>query len=317
MLYDAIMYPDKLTIKKCIVTGFLLLLLCMLRNNGFYLLLVLLPFLLITLRKNKTQMLKLFIVIFIPLFLFKIVYTGFIFNALNIRGGSVAEMMSIPFQQTARYITEYPDDITEEEETAILNVLSVPSVHRIAKLYNPTLADYVKNRYNQQATSEELKEYIKVWCCQLVRHPDAYAEAFFNMTYSWFSFENKRGFSYYSQSNERVYELFPDIPEQHVFSGYRNALWQFLRLLRQLPFTAFLFKSAFYTWMFIALLFIMLCRKKYREIISCGLIYLNYLICFIGPIGYLRYALPMIVCIPFVMFIAFKREPSNTLKSCD
>ena len=32
-------------------------------------------------------------------------------------------MLSIPFQQTARYVTKYSDEVTEEEKDAINNVL--------------------------------------------------------------------------------------------------------------------------------------------------------------------------------------------------
>ena len=42
---------------------------------------------------------------------------------LGVLPGSAKEMLSIPFQQTARYVTKYSDEVTEEEKDATNNVL--------------------------------------------------------------------------------------------------------------------------------------------------------------------------------------------------
>ncbi len=51
---------------------------------------------------------------------------------------------SIPMQQTARYLKEYPDDVTKEEAKAIDGVMKYDE---IADLYNPELSDPVKATY--------------------------------------------------------------------------------------------------------------------------------------------------------------------------
>ena len=48
--------------------------------------------------------------------------------------------------------------------------------------------------------------------------------------------------------------------------------------------------------------------KRKEELLACIFIFANYLICFAGPIAYLRYALPMIVCAPFVIFMTFREK---------
>ena len=47
-------------------------------------------------------------------------------------------------QQTARYLKEYPDDVTKEEAKAIDGVMKYDE---IADLYNPELSDPVKATY--------------------------------------------------------------------------------------------------------------------------------------------------------------------------
>lgn len=304
LLYDVVIYPDKLSIRKCIATGLSLLLLCLLRNNGFYLLLVLLPFLILAVRKNKKQVLKLLITIAAPLFLFKVVYSGILFHALGIQGGSIAEMLSIPFQQTAYYVTAYPEDVKPSEEPAILSMFTVESLSELSDLYNPIISDPVKAEYNKYATGHAKKEYIKVWGKQLIRHPDAYLQAFFNMTYSWFNDDSPRDYPFYNSGDDLVEDLLPGISVTNPLSGYRSTMYQFLNMIFELPFISLIFKFSTYTWLIFGLLFVMLHRRKYKELVSCGLIYLNYMICFIGPVACFRYALPMIMCLPFLIFAA-------------
>jgi hypothetical protein len=40
-------------------------------------------------------------------------------------------------------------------------------------------------------------------------------------------------------------------------------------------------------------------------------IFVNYAICFVGPVAYMRYVIPMVACIPFVIFITFSRDKNS------
>ena len=62
-------------------------------------------------------------------------------------------MLSIPFQQTARYLVTYPDDVTPEEMEAISRVIDVE--HAKAN-YDPRLSDAVKDTTNPEMTGEDL-----------------------------------------------------------------------------------------------------------------------------------------------------------------
>lgn len=63
-------------------------------------------------------------------------YTG-----LSCGKDSPKEMFSLPFQQTARYVKEYGDEISEEEREIIAKVLDYDS---LAEIYEPMTADPVK-----------------------------------------------------------------------------------------------------------------------------------------------------------------------------
>ena len=97
--------------------------------------------------------------------------------------GGKQEMLSLPFQMTARYVKYYGDDITEEEYKVLDKVLIMDT---LAESYLPTNADPVKG-YSQRAEDHDYIDYLKVWAKQGLRHPNVYISAFNCMAAGWFS----------------------------------------------------------------------------------------------------------------------------------
>ena len=75
----------------------------------------------------------------------------------GVKPGGKQEMLSIPFQQTARYVKYYGNDVSTEEEKVIRKVLDYDT---IGKNYDPDLSDPVKNTYKQK--DEYLKDYFLI-----------------------------------------------------------------------------------------------------------------------------------------------------------
>ena len=94
------------------------------------------------------------------------------------------ELLPIPYQQTARYVKEHPDDVTEEEYDLLDRVLGMDD---LAKRYTPVSADPVKG-YSERANTAEYIQYAKTWFAQGLRHPLSYIKAFDAMLSGWFSY---------------------------------------------------------------------------------------------------------------------------------
>lgn len=97
-----------------------------------------------------------------------------VFPAANIQAGGTQEILGSLFQQTARYLSDYGDEITVTEKRAIGRVLDYDE---IADSYQYNFADSVKYRYNLDATPQDILEYLKAWATQGARHPDSYLAA--------------------------------------------------------------------------------------------------------------------------------------------
>lgn len=319
LIYDAVADADTFRGKKCIPLAIAVLLLMLMRNNGFYMLLAFLPFVIIHFRKDKKFLVRIAAVLLIPMIIFKVGVTGIMFSQLDIEEGGKQEMLSIPLQQTARYISEYKDEVTQEEEQAILGVLyqwydGKPTLDKIAEDYVPYISDPIKSMYGHDVTNDQLAAYLKVWAKQLIKHPDVYVEAFLNMNYSWFSFDTNQGYIFFDAYNgvdEDIPKWLDGIDNPEKLHRVSRLAKKCVNFLHEIPVVNCAFEFSFYTWAYVIIFIAMLIRKKYKEMLACLPIFINYAICFIGPIAYLRYALPMIVCLPFVIFITFSRDKNN------
>ena len=87
----------------------------LLRKNGLYMVILSLPFLVMM---NK-KWVKSIIIALVCIFAAKFAYSNVILPAAKIPDGSVSAALSIPLQQTSRYLKYYADEVTEEERAAI------------------------------------------------------------------------------------------------------------------------------------------------------------------------------------------------------
>ena len=105
---------------------------------------------------------------------FAVLYNGLLLPALGVIPGETREMLSVPFQQTARFVSEYASEVTDEERAAIDGVLVYDE---LAKRYQPELSDPVKATYRKTATPRDWLAYGQAWASQMIRHPGCYLSA--------------------------------------------------------------------------------------------------------------------------------------------
>ena len=109
------------------------------------------------------------------------------------------DVMSLPFQQTARVVVKlHGEEIPQEEREIIDRVLDYDS---LAEGYSDWYADNVKDTYRQTATAENRRAYWGVWWRQLCRWPVEYLDAALHMNGVLFDLRN----------NEPMYISFSDM----------------------------------------------------------------------------------------------------------
>ena len=292
ILYIIFLYriikSDDLKIKDYLLLIILTILIILFRNNGIHVLVLSFPALLFMKKKFKYKF-KL-LCIFLIIIGFNTSYNKIILPHFNITPVSSREMLSIPFQQTARYVKEHGDEVSDKERDVIDTVLGYDT---LADRYKPELADPVKNNFNKYSSSDDLKDYFKVWFKELKKHPKTYIEATINNTYGYFYPSKTNWYIYYKYNHTITYDGFDyhynslKIP-RYILASYGIAF-------PYIPILNILVNIAINVWILLFMGAYYLYRKKYREIIYLLPCYILILVCFASPANaYFRYALPYV-----------------------
>ena len=323
ILYVILMYKlitnaniKKLTIKDIIKIVILSMLVILFRNNGIYVIIMSLPFIAIFDKTNR----KAILITSVIIIALSQIFNSVLLPALKITPSSIREALCIPFQQTARYVRAYDDEVTEKEKEIIDKVLDYST---LAERYDPTNADAVKNEYNKDATTEDLMNYLKVWFGQFFKHPNVYFQATFNNAYGYF----------YPESNSRqyaidyvvdAYEAINDTGnfDYHYIDGLRDVrvnLKKMAEITQKIPPASWITNVALNVWIIIFILFYLMYSKRFRYIIYIMPLISIILVCIASPINvYFRYTLPYVFAMPLTvaLFIdIIKNNEGNEIKN--
>ena len=226
--------------------------------------------------------------------LFHVVYTGMILPACGVIPGEAREMLSVPFQMTARVLSE-GREVTPEEKEAIARVLDIDAC---VSRYDPRLSDPVKDTSNPEMTGEDFAAYLRAFVSVGLRHPAAYLEAWLNMIYGYF---------YPSDSNTIVC-LTLNSPDQGGVNLTQNPALDAARLefhniiyyrLRQIPGFGALFYVDTVTWAFLLLLIALWLRHGFSALAPCMFFVGTLGICLLSPkSGEIRYLMPILYALP-------------------
>lgn len=198
------------------------LLMCVLRNNGVFILIgIIVTLVLAAIVKRKIIKPGIFAICVMQV-LMTIIYLVVVLPELGIPKGSEAEALSVPFQQTARLVSFYPEEITDEESKVITKVLDYDN---LPNDYDPRVADHVKAAYHAD-NKAELLDYFSVWIKQGLRRPDVYIDAFL---------ANARGF------------LYPDVRMGNsvVVSGVYSQVYDYRTIKFDVPYSQITKNEAF------------------------------------------------------------------------
>ncbi len=269
-----------------------ILFLILFRNNGIHVFLLSFPFLFFILKKIWKKNL----ILFLLCLTFNFGYTKVLLPAFDIPEGSIREMLSIPFQQTARYVTKYDSEVTEKEKEAIDKILVY---NTLKERYQAHISDPVKAEFNKYATKEDLKNYFGVWASQFRKHPLVYLEATVANTYGYFYPDTTSWYVYYKYDTRLSQAGF----DYHYngLGSLRNVLSEYANTYKRLPLLGLSVNIGFAFFILSTLFVYTLYEKKYQYLPIFAPSFVLILVCVASPVNtYFRYAMPYIFTIPIL-----------------
>ena len=301
VLFDLIHFKQdkKISLKYALWLLLVITLITLFRNNGLYVVVLSLPFLIFTNKKSRGRL----AVVCILFLAITQTYSKVLIPALGISEGSIREVLSLPFQQTARYVKEHGDEIKEEEKELYDKILGYDD---LAERYDPEKADPVKNMYNKNTTNEELSQYFHYWLQGLIKHPDTYIQATMNNVYGYFYPNSTKWYVYYKY-DDRITQN--DLVDYHYnnLGPLRQVLSSFGVSFPYIPVLGLLANVGFSSW----LMFLMICyfidRKMKKYIIVLSPLLVSLLVCIASPVNtYFRYAMPYVFVMPALVLLMLK-----------
>lgn len=270
------------------------------RNTGVYISLINLIVLMGVFRNDK-KMIRWLIIVMVGMLGVNFGYHYVFLPHYDIKEGKVREMMSIPLQQTARYVKEYPKDISLQEKKK-LEVLFTGDIKDLGRIYEPNRSDNVKARILDYPTKKELKTYFRAWKSMLLKHPVVYLDATLNNIYGYFYSEHKNFMGeevgFYNIVN---YDL-PEIEFRQAFEKERNMLYKWAVFLCNKPVTGLLYSCYPYVWFLICLVIYLIYKRDYKFLGILNPFLVTVLICVVSPVnGHMRYLQPVAVSIPVII----------------
>lgn len=233
--------------------------------------------------------------------------------ALDAWPGNIREALSFPLQQTARYVKEYGDEVTEEEKEILSSVMEY---EKLAETYNPWISDPVKNLF-YRPTAQQLKDYLTVWAKQFTKHPFVYFKATVNQNYhllypyipntSMFIFRLDDPVAQEVQEAVLANTQFHDV---EPVARLKAPLKSFYTACFYLPGLNVLSHPAFYVTLLIWLSMFSLYRKRFQWLLASVPLWCSVAVVVLAPLVDPRYVFPVIYPMPVMLayFLYLGRE---------
>lgn len=273
----------------------------LLRNNGLYM--VALSGVVITVawwkKADRTIRIRLALILIMLPIVFSKIIDGGLMVATRADKGSAIEALSVPLQQSARYLQLYKDELTDEEIRIYNNTFV--DYREAAAAYDPDLADPVKTfaYYGKEKGTLSLSSYLAIWFKDFFKHPIVYFEAFFAHIYGWFDPTIVNAPRY--EVEESIFGTGLSVPQKIVLFYYRFA--------ERITPLNLLQNVGIYTWLLFILLRILKDENKNIRCLTAPLV-VSLLICMASPCfyGHPRYAFPYMFTLPFYYGFALKKD---------
>ncbi|MGN1051492.1 MAG: DUF6020 family protein, partial [Acutalibacteraceae bacterium] len=243
---------------------------------------------------------------------------GVIYPALGVLPSGKQEAYGVLFQQTGRYVYEYPDEVTEEEKQVIDNVLiydKIQSKYRWRKqdsvkfLYRDIVQPGNENGGKGTVKDADMKNYMRVWFEMFLKHPSTYFKATTDCVYGFFYqdlSENRGGskicsFGISDKWNKYGKEL--SFHTNKKFENLQKKVEKIVKVGYKNSFTRALFANFSVNWIFMVLVCACIYKKKWKDLLAMTPIHLCFLMLLISPCVTYRYVMPMAYAVPLMIVL--------------
>lgn len=289
------------------------LVVCLSRHQGAIIIMIESLILLIVYRSYWKRIL----VYTLPAIILSISFSKVIVPLYNVEPAGKQETYGTLFQQTAYCLTQFPDDVTEDERIAINRVLNCDT---IVSKYEFAKTDAVKNTYkynpwyrvtpgspslfrhiDRSNESEDLKAYQKAWLSMFIRHPFTHVEAS-AAVFGGFFYNNGQPLILaeptWAENTSATTEEYRFWHVNKAASVIQNNSYT----LTQKPVLSWFGSIPYYNWFALLLLSVLFYRKDWKGLSTFLPVLLSIGVLLICPVAFGRYIFPIVIALPLLFY---------------
>ncbi len=275
-----------------------------LRNNGFYIALVMLAVLLFFCRKYR----KRYVLLASASLLLYGAYVGPVYSLLSVTPGGVEEMLSVPIQQMARVYHYDYDSLDGADLDLLYRILPRENLDN----YKPTVADPVKCGFDREGFAKNRGEFFGLWARWGLEHPLTYINSFLVSTVDfWYPGAVMDGYKDpYGRSSYFDYRVAEPGEEIVLLQGfhdfYERLSWD--REAQKKPLAFLVLSPGWYFLVFLLVFMYLWLRKKRRLQVPLLIPLLTMATALLGPMALVRYVLIFFYSFPLVLAMFLKPQ---------
>lgn len=295
-LYKFVDNKYNLTVSIIIMYILSVLVILFFRNNGIYIILLFIPFLILMIKKSRKIVLFGNIVIVILYFVIK----GPIFTYFGVQKTTSVEAFSIPLQQIARVLVN-GGDIDEKTYEYLSTIIDID---KVKETYRPSISDFVKRATNNDKLSKDKFKFIQTWIKIGIDNPRNYIDSYLLSTLGyWYP-----DVVYWATAGESK-SIFEDVDVQTdpiIFDGVPfNILTS-----RSGPLSSLFWSIGTMFILLVISTFILLYKRQCKYLLCYIPVYCLWISLMIAsPVfAELRYIYALFVCMPLIMCVALMQK---------
>lgn len=293
LLFEMIESTDKKELKaKGIAFTLSALFMVLMRHNGFYALVVAIPFIVIFAKKNR----KAILISSVSAVISSMICTALL-STVFCPGAKKEhqEMLTVPIQQLARTYTSDKSSFSEEDQKTLLEILPETSLAH----YTPQLSDMLKLGFDNEAFDKDPGKYIGLWLRTGVKHPMSYVNAWLMTSYGYwypdavintykghtvftFTYEDSSYFGFETEEPGTRKSMIPWL--EQFYRDMSLSIYQ-----QKVPVVSMLFSPGFICWVYIFLFVLFIVSGRGKDMIPFVIMIMVWLTVLLGPGCLCRY----------------------------
>lgn len=283
-----------------------ILFMCLLRNQGIYVFLFFCLFFLARLWPFGKAKIGRFLLLAASVTALWYVLSGPLPAAFGVEKGDAREMLCVPMQQLARVYHEAPEELTAGERAYVEELIEPQALENYVRVN----ADPVKSGFRTEVLKQNPGEFLKNWAAVGLRCPKIYLDSFLmgNWGY-WYPGDSQYWISYILFDGAFTEDAYNPL---HITRNSRlPGLESWLRSVtltpafQSIPVLSFLLNQAFPFWLMLITAAFLIWKRKAVLLPPLALILGYWGTLLLGPVTALRYALPLIYCVPLMAELLF------------